>query len=81
LIGAGLNVVPPAVFILGVGGLAFGAWPRGAIGVVYGLVVWSLIYDGLCGERSACAAEADRERECKRDQRDEPRRVLRSSPP
>src|SRR4029453_18975705 len=47
LMGAGLNVVPPAVFILGVGGLAFGAWPRGAIGVVYGLVVWSFLVEVL----------------------------------
>ena len=47
LIGAGLNVVPPAVFILGVGGLAFGVWPRGAIGVVYGLVVWSFLVEAL----------------------------------
>ena len=30
----GLNVVPPAVFVLGIGGLAFGLWPRGSIGVV-----------------------------------------------
>lgn len=47
LLGAGLNVVPPAVFILGVGGLAFGLWPRGAIGVVYGLVVWSFIVETI----------------------------------
>jgi ABC-2 type transport system permease protein len=47
LVGAGLNVVPPAVFILGVGGLVFGAWPRGAIGVVYGLVVWSFLVEVL----------------------------------
>lgn len=47
LIGAGLNVIPPAVFILGVGGLAFGLWPRGAIGVVYGLVVWSFLVEVL----------------------------------
>jgi hypothetical protein len=33
-----------------------------------------VIYDGLCG--SACAAETDRQRKRKRDQRDEPRRVL-----
>jgi ABC-2 type transport system permease protein len=45
LLKAGLNVVPPAVFVLGVGGLAFGLWPRGAIGVVYGLVVWSFIVE------------------------------------
>jgi polyether ionophore transport system permease protein len=47
LIGAGLNVVPPAVFILGIGGLAFGVWPRGAIGVAYGLVVWSFLVEVL----------------------------------
>lgn len=45
LLGAGLNVLPPAVFILGVGGLAFGLWPRGAIGVAYGLVVWSFVVE------------------------------------
>jgi ABC-2 type transport system permease protein len=47
LVGAGLNVVPPAVFVLGIGGLAFGVWPRGAIGVVYGLVVWSFIVETI----------------------------------
>jgi polyether ionophore transport system permease protein len=45
LLGAGLNVLPPAVFILGVGGLAFGLWPRAAIGVAYGLVVWSFVVE------------------------------------
>jgi ABC-2 type transport system permease protein len=45
LLGAGLNVVPPAVFVLGIGGLAFGLWPRGAIGVAYGLVVWSFLVE------------------------------------
>ncbi len=45
LLKAGLNVVPPAVFVLGIGGLAFGLWPRGAIGVVYGLVVWSFLVE------------------------------------
>ena len=45
LLKAGLNVVPPAIFILGVGGLAFGLWPRGAIGVAYGLVVWAFLVE------------------------------------
>jgi ABC-2 type transport system permease protein len=45
LLGAGLNVLPPAVFILGVGGLALGLWPRAAIGVAYGLVVWSFVVE------------------------------------
>jgi ABC-2 type transport system permease protein len=47
LLKAGLNVVPPAVFVLGIGGLAFGLWPRGAIGVAYGLVVWSFLVETL----------------------------------
>jgi polyether ionophore transport system permease protein len=47
LLEAGLNVVPPAVFVLGIGGLAFGLWPRGAIGVVYGLVVWSFVVETI----------------------------------
>ena len=45
LLKAGLNVAPPAIFVLGVGGLAFGLWPRGAVGVVYGLVVWSFLVE------------------------------------
>jgi ABC-2 type transport system permease protein len=47
LLKAGLNVVPPAVCILGIGALAFGLWPRIAIGVAYGLVVWSFIAETL----------------------------------
>jgi ABC-2 type transport system permease protein len=47
LLKAGLNVVPPAVFVLGIGGLAFGLWPRGSIGVVYGLVVWSFVVETI----------------------------------
>jgi ABC-2 type transport system permease protein len=47
LLEAGLNVVPPAGFVLGIGGLAFGLWPRGAIGVVYGLVVWSFLVETI----------------------------------
>jgi ABC-2 type transport system permease protein len=46
---AGLNVAPPAVFVLGVGALAFGLWPRGAIGVTYGLVVWSFLVETIAG--------------------------------
>jgi ABC-2 type transport system permease protein len=47
LLEAGLNVAPPALLVLGVGGLAFGLWPRGAIGVTYGLVVWSFLAEIL----------------------------------
>jgi len=47
LLEAGLNVAPPALFVLGVGALAFGLWPRGAIGVTYGLVVWSFLAETI----------------------------------
>ncbi len=33
--------------MLGIGGLAFGVWPRGSIGVVYGLVVWSFLVETI----------------------------------
>lgn len=45
LLRAGFNVAPPAVFVLGVGGLVYGVWPRGAIAVTYGLVVWSFLVE------------------------------------
>ncbi len=45
LVKAGLNVVPPAVFVLGIGGLVFGILPRASIGVVYGIVVWSFLIE------------------------------------
>ncbi len=47
LIEAGLNVAPPAVFVLGIGGLVYGLWPRGAVGVAYGLVVWSFVVETI----------------------------------
>jgi ABC-2 type transport system permease protein len=40
---AGLNVVPPALFVLGTGAAAVGFWPRRAAAVTYGLVAWSLL--------------------------------------
>ena len=49
LLEAGLNVAPPALFVLGIGALAFGVWPRAAIGVTYGLVVWSFLVETLAG--------------------------------
>jgi ABC-2 type transport system permease protein len=45
LLRAGLNVAPPGVFALGVGALVFGLLPRFAIGVTYGLVVWSFVVE------------------------------------
>ena len=47
LLKAGLNVAPPAVFIFGVGVLVYGLWPRAAVAVTYGLVVWSFLVDIL----------------------------------
>jgi ABC-2 type transport system permease protein len=47
LLQAGLNVAPPAVFVLGIGGLAFGAMPRLAPAVAYGLVAWSFLVEFL----------------------------------
>ena len=40
---AGMNLVPPAVTILGIGTLAFGVWPRVTSIVVYVLLGWSLL--------------------------------------
>lgn len=43
LLEAGVNLVPPAVAILGIGALAFGLRPRMTSIVVYGLLGWSLL--------------------------------------
>ena len=43
LLGAGLNTVPPAVVVLGVGVLAFGLVPRAASAIVYSYLGWSLL--------------------------------------
>jgi len=47
LLPAGLNVAPPAVFVLGIGALAFGAAPRLAPTIAYGLVAWSFLVEFL----------------------------------
>ncbi len=49
LVGAGLNVIPPAVCVLGVGVLAMGVLPRATSFVVYGLVGWSLLVELVGG--------------------------------
>jgi ABC-2 type transport system permease protein len=43
MVQAGVNVAPPSLFVLGIGVLVFGVWPRASIGVVYGLVVWCFV--------------------------------------
>jgi len=40
---AGLNVMPPAIFVLGVGTLLFGVVPRVAGPILYGIVTWSFV--------------------------------------
>jgi ABC-2 type transport system permease protein len=47
LILAGLNVVPAALFLLGLGALVFGVWPRRASAVVYGYLAWSFLVEFL----------------------------------
>ncbi len=49
LLGAGLNTVPPAVFVLGLGALTLGCRPRAAAAAVYGVVGWSLLVELVGG--------------------------------
>ena len=49
LVSAGLNVVPAAVFLLGVGALGLGLWPRRATAVVYGVLAWSVLIELVGG--------------------------------
>ena len=43
LLQAGINVVPPAIALLGFGVLTVGVWPRATTAVTYGLLAWSLL--------------------------------------
>jgi ABC-2 type transport system permease protein len=43
LLAAGVNLVPPAIVILGIGILTYGAWPRATSIVVYSVLSWSLL--------------------------------------
>jgi ABC-2 type transport system permease protein len=45
LLTAGVNIVPPALLVLGVGSLLFGLWPRLAVPLTYGLVAWSFLVE------------------------------------
>ena len=49
LLGAGLNVVPSALCILGIGVFVLGIWPRAASAVTYGLLAWSLLIEVIGG--------------------------------
>jgi ABC-2 type transport system permease protein len=43
LLAAGLNIVPAGLFLLGLGTLMLGAWPRRASAVAYGYLAWSFL--------------------------------------
>ena len=45
LLGAGINVVFPALAVLGIGVLAMGVWPRATTAVTYGVLAWSLLIE------------------------------------
>lgn len=47
LVAAGVNLAPASVFVLGVGALAFGLWPRGAPLFAYAVVGWSFLVQFL----------------------------------
>ncbi len=47
MFGAGLNVVPTVLLVLGIGAVVLATAPRAATGTVYGVVIWSLIVDLL----------------------------------
>jgi ABC-2 type transport system permease protein len=49
LLAAGLNVVPPALCILGVSVLTLGVWPRGTTAVAYGVLGWSFLVQVVGG--------------------------------
>ena len=49
LLAAGLNVVPPALVLVGAGAAAIGLVPRAAAAVAYGLLAWSFLVELVGG--------------------------------
>ena len=49
VLGAGVNVVPPALCILGIGALVMGILPRATSIATYGVLVWSLLVEIIGG--------------------------------
>jgi ABC-2 type transport system permease protein len=49
LVDAGLNIAPPSLFVLGVGALVLGVWPRATSVAVYGVLVWSILVTVIGG--------------------------------
>jgi ABC-2 type transport system permease protein len=53
LLEAGLNVVPPALFVLGLGTLVFGFRPRLTSAAVYGYLAWAILLEFIGGPLKA----------------------------
>lgn len=49
VLAAGVNVIPPALCVLGIGVLAMGVRPRTTIVVTYGLLAWSFLVEVVGG--------------------------------
>ncbi len=49
LLAAGVNAAVPAVFVLGIGALLLGLWPRAAAAGVYAVLAWSLLIELVGG--------------------------------
>ena len=49
MLGAGINVVAPALCVLGAGVLAMGVWPRATAVASYGVLAWSLLIELVGG--------------------------------
>jgi ABC-2 type transport system permease protein len=47
MLSAGLNIVPPSLFLLGLGALVLGLWPRRTSSLVYGYLAWSFLIELL----------------------------------
>ena len=45
MLGAGLNTLPPALLLLGLGAMVFGLVPRWAVASTYAILVWSLLVE------------------------------------
>ncbi|MGD0811324.1 MAG: ABC transporter permease subunit [Acidimicrobiales bacterium] len=49
LVDAGVNIVPPALFVVGTGILVNGTWPRATSVAVYGVIAWSVLVTVIGG--------------------------------
>jgi ABC-2 type transport system permease protein len=49
LVNAGLNIVPPALFVLGTGIFVSGTWPRATSVAVYAVISWSVLVTVIGG--------------------------------